>query len=115
MDEIPLIGNSGATSFSVEASLTVQPDVAIFGLSSGHGPSDKNQTILDQLEAAGIPVVIIDFRIDPLVNTPKSLEILGKLMGREKEAQEFLDFYNEQLSVVADKVIHIENRPSVFM
>lgn len=113
--DIPLFGSSGETSFSIEKSLSVRPDVAIFGLSSGHGPNNKSQTILDQFEAAGIPVVIVDFRIDPLVNTPKSIRILGKLMGREKEADEFLAFYEAELKRVSDKVDLIKSRPTVFM
>ncbi len=115
IDDIPLIGSSGAISFSVEKAFSVKPDVAVFGLSSGHGPSNKNKTILEQFKAAGIPVVIIDFRIDPLTNTPKSMRLLGQLMGREKEADEFLGFYSTELNRVRDRLQDVKERPSVFM
>ncbi len=115
IEDIPLFGSGGETSFSIEKSLSVRPDIAIFGLSSGHGPNNKSQTILNQFEAAGIPVVIVDFRIDPLVNTPKSLRLLGKLMGREKEAEAFLSFYSAELKRVSDQIAKVESRPTVFM
>ncbi len=115
IDEIPLIGSSSGVTFSVEKVFSVMPDVALFGLSSGHGPNDKNKAILDQFTAAGIPVVVIDFRIDPLVNTPKSLKLLGQLMGREKEADAFLDFYTTQLNRVSDRLKDVKDRPNVFM
>ena len=38
------------------------------------------------LAQAGIPVIFVDFRINPLANTPKSIALLGKALGREKEA-----------------------------
>ncbi|MBO6826665.1 MAG: ABC transporter substrate-binding protein [Sneathiella sp.] len=115
IDEIPLIGSSGAATFNIETSLAVRPDVAIFGISSGHGPNDRSKTVLDQFESAGIPVLFVDFRIDPLVNTPKSLRLLGDIMGREKQAEGFLSFYDKELAKVANRVKSIENRPTVFM
>ena len=115
LDNIPRIGGSNSSSFSLEQALSVAPDVAFFGLSSGHGPNDKDKQLLATLEAAGVPVVILDFRIDPLVNTPKSIEILGKLLGRENEAEEFLAFYREQLDLVTDALPNEFIRPTVFM
>ncbi|MCG8492179.1 MAG: ABC transporter substrate-binding protein [Sneathiellales bacterium] len=115
LTDIPSIGATGSASFNVETSLTIRPDVTIFGLGSGHGPNDKSKTVLAQLEKAGIPVIILDFRIDPLVNTPKSLSILGKIMGREKEAAEFLAFYHKELEKVRSRITDVKNKPSVFM
>jgi len=111
---IPKLGASGAESFSTESAITAKPDVALFGL-GGHGPSARHKEILDNLAAAGIPVVVVDFRADPIINTPKSLRILGKLLGREKEAQEFLDFYAEELGKVRAGLQGSETKPSVFM
>lgn len=115
VDDIPRVGGGTAGSFNLEKALTVKPDVAIFGVMSGHGPSAKSQQVLDIFEAAGIPVVTIDFRIDPLVNTPKSLELLGKLFGKEREAEAFLRYYDEQLSLVRDRLKSVEDRPTVFL
>lgn len=115
IDDIPQIGQSGAESFSLESAIAAKPDVAVFGLSSGHGPGARHKDILDRLAAAGIPVVVIDFRIDPLANTPASMRLLATLMGREQEAEAFLRFHAEQLAVVSSRLKSVRERPSVFM
>ncbi len=115
IENIPIVGQGGAASFSVEAALAAAPDVAIFGLSSGHGPGAKSHEVIEKLAAAGVPVVVIDFRIDPLVNTPKSIELLGRLMGQQEEAAAFLSFYEAQLGVVRDRLSGVEQRPTVFI
>lgn len=113
--EIEEIGAGGAASFSSEHAIGVKPDVAIFGFGSHHGPGARNKEILDQLEAAGIPVVVVDFRIDPLTNTPISMRLLGKILGREKQAEEFLAFYQKNLDLVHDRLEKTDRRPRVFM
>ena len=115
LGDVPLIGRGSARSFSLERAITLSPDVAVFGLGSGHGPGARHKDILDRLKAAGIPVVVLDFRMDPIVNTAKSIKLLGRLMGREAEAAEFLSFYENQLSVVRERLKDVDRKPSVFM
>ncbi len=115
ISEIEEIGAGGAASFSSEHAIGVKPDVAIFGLGSAHGPGARDKEILARLNAAGIPVIVVDFRIDPLVNTPKSMRLLGTILGRENKAEEFLTFYEEQLDIVADRLKSVTRRPRVFM
>lgn len=115
IDDIPLIGRSGSESFSVEKAITVEPDVAIFGMSGGHGPGSKSHEILSVMGAADIPVVMIDFRSKPFENTPKSIRILGKLMGKEDQAEAFAKFYEDNLNKVISKTATLANKPSVFL
>lgn len=115
IDDIPLVGRSGQASFSVEKAITVEPDVAIFGMSGGHGPGSTSHEILSVLGAADIPVVMIDFRSKPFENTPKSIRILGKLMGKEDQAEAFVKFYEDNLAKVTDKTATITDKPSVFL
>ncbi|HBC09104.1 MAG TPA: iron ABC transporter substrate-binding protein [Rhodospirillaceae bacterium] len=112
---IPQIGHGSAESFSLEKSISVKPDVAIFGLGSGHGPGARHKAILDRLAAAGVPVVVVDFRMDPLVNTPKSIALLGRLLGRDAEAKAFNDFYTAELQRVADGLKGVTDKPKVFI
>lgn len=115
IDDIPEVGASGALSFSSEQAIGLRPDVAIFGLSSGHGPGARSKEVIAQLEAAGIPVVIVDFRMEPLENTSKSMRLLGRLLGRDKEAAAFMAFYERQMSLVHDRLEGVSEKPSVFM
>jgi iron complex transport system substrate-binding protein len=115
LKDVPQIGHGSAESFSLEKSISVKPDVAVFGLGSGHGPGARHKAILDNLKAAGVPVVVVDFRIDPLTNTPRSIELLGRIMGREAEAKAFVDFYSSELKRVEDGLKGVTDKPSVFI
>lgn len=116
IEKIPLVGKGEASSFSVEKTISLMPDVAIFGI-SGHGPSPHDKEMLNQLEAAGIPVVFIDFREAPLEHTQKSVRILGQLFSNEKAAEAFNERYGKILNLVRERVKTIpeEKRPSVFL
>ncbi|KJE37197.1 Fe3+-hydroxamate ABC transporter substrate-binding protein [Thalassospira sp. HJ] len=115
IDDIPLIGRRNEETFSVEKAVTVEPDVAIFGMSGGHGPGSTSHEVLSVMGAAHIPVVMIDFRAKPFENTPKSIRLLGKLMGKEEQAEAFVKFYEENLSKVTSRASEITEKPSVFL
>ena len=115
IDNIPLIGNTSADSISPEKVLTLNPQVAIFGL-SGHGPG-KESALVTQLQKAGVPVVFVDFRTSPLKNTLPSMELLGKVLNREKQAQDYIRFYQDNIKRVTDITQHIpeQDKPKVFI
>lgn len=113
--QVPLIGQTSETSISPEKIISLHPDLAIFGL-TGHGPGPENPMIAP-LRAAGIPIVFIDFRSKPLEHTIPSMRILGQALGREKEAQEYIDFYQAHLARVRQAVQSVPEggRPRVFV
>ncbi|MBR9901524.1 MAG: ABC transporter substrate-binding protein [Rhodospirillales bacterium] len=115
IDDIPLVGRRNEETFSVEKAVTVEPDVAIFGMSGGHGPGSTSHEVLSVMGAADIPVVMIDFRAKPFENTPKSIRLLGKLMGKEEQAEAFVKFYEENLSKVTSRTAQITKKPGVFL
>ncbi|MBW3477318.1 ABC transporter substrate-binding protein [Hafnia alvei] len=115
IDKIPLIGNTTADSVSPEKVLTLNPDVAIFGL-SGHGPGRDSQ-LVKQLEKAGVQVVFVDFRTSPLKNTLPSMRLLGKVLHREQQAENYINFYQDNVRLVTDVTSKIPDnqKPSVFI
>ncbi|KGA50963.1 periplasmic binding family protein [Yersinia ruckeri ATCC 29473] len=115
VDNIPLIGNTTADSISPEKVLTLNPDIAIFGL-SGHGPG-KNSELVKQLEKAGVPVVFVDFRTSPLKNTLPSMRVLGKVLHREQQANDYIKFYEDNVRKVTEitSKIPADKKPSVFI
>ncbi len=115
LDDVQRVGEDGAYTFSLETVISLNPDVILLGIGGGHSPSERHSDILEKLDAAEIPVVFIDFRIDPLVNTPASVRLLGTLMGREAEAEEFLEFYRVNMDAVQSRLDRVEDRPSVFL
>lgn len=90
---------SSANEFSMERTLAVKPDVAVFTL--GRGPSAEQ---VQQLRKVGIPVVFIDFVSRPFQNLEPSLRILGQLVGRQAAADSFIAFRQERLELIADRL-----------
>jgi len=111
---IPRFGGSSADSVSVERIIDLAPQVAIFGLSD-HGPGAENAELLRQLGAAGIAVVFIDFRLDPMRNTLPSIEMLGRIFGAEARASEYADLYRRKLDAIRTRVAQTSLRPRVFL
>jgi iron complex transport system substrate-binding protein len=108
---LPQIASS-AKDFAVEPILAAAPDVAVF--STGSGPTDAQTA---QLEAAGIPVVFIDFFQHPLQNLAPSLKILGAITGRQEQAEAFVRFRAAHLKAITDRVAALtpQQRPTVFL
>jgi iron complex transport system substrate-binding protein len=90
---------SSAATFSLEQALAVKPDVAVFSLNQG--PSDEQ---LRRFDAAGIPVVFIDFFTQPFENLDASLRLLGRLTGRDREAQAFLAFRRTRMDRISSRL-----------
>ena len=111
IEAIPLIGDTTADSISAEKVLTLNPDVAILGL-SGHGPNLESE-LVKQLEKAGVPVVFIDFRNKPTQNTLPSLRLLGQVLHREHIAERYIAFYEANLKKVTDVVGGIKEKDKV--
>ncbi len=109
--DLPKIASS-AGNFDVESLLAAAPDVALLSLESGITDAQ-----IQQLEAAGIPVVIVDFFVKPFDNLERSLLILGKLTGRDEQANAFTTFRAERMKRIADRVAALPatDRPTVFL
>ncbi|WP_414902402.1 ABC transporter substrate-binding protein [Sphingomonas flavalba] len=103
---------SSAGSFDVEALLAANPDVAVLSLESG-----VTDAQIQQVEKAGVPVVIVDFFVKPFENLEQSLLILGKLTGRDDQAKAFVAFRAERMKRIADRVRTLpdDKRPSLFL
>ncbi len=115
---VPVVGRHTADTFSVESSLAQRPDLVILtsafaGLRPGADPSESQ--LLRRFESAGVPVVVVDFFMDPMKNTVPSLELLGKALGREAQAEEFITFYRDRMDRVAERVAGTQARPPVFV
>lgn len=116
IDAIPLIGRSARDSFSVEQAIALDADVAIFGL-EGHGPTSKDSRLIEQLKQAGVAVVFVDFRQEPIKNTPTSITLLGQVLGQTERASAFNQFYQQQLDAIEQRLqtLPSDQRTKVFL
>ncbi|MEO9653500.1 ABC transporter substrate-binding protein [Marinomonas sp.] len=113
--DIENLGSPYTGDFSLEKIITLDTDLFILNL--GNLLKAQESGLLTKLEKAGIKVVFVDFRQRPTQNTVPSLLMLGKVLNREKAANEFIDYYVEQMRLVNAVVLtkKPEERPVVFI
>ncbi len=96
----------------IESLLRTHPDLIIARLS---GRAAIENTVLNSvLERLGIPLIYVDNELDPLVNVPRSLELLGRVLGREDNAAAYLQVYRQQLAHIREKTAGLSG-PKVFV
>ena len=112
--DLPKFGGSKDGTFDVEQAITLKPDVMIMNVESKTATDDAK--LIEKLERVGIPVVFVDFRDKPMVNTEPSMRLIGRLFGKEQRAEAFIDFRAEQIARVTDRLASANPaRPSVFI
>ncbi|WP_234571558.1 ABC transporter substrate-binding protein [Rhodohalobacter sp. 614A] len=116
IEDITLVGRTGEDTFSIEKALSTRPDVAIFGI-NGHGPGSDSYETIRQLNAAGIPVVFVDFRQQPFDHTLPSMRVLGKVIGQEEKAEAYIEFYQSRMNRISERISELESisRPKVLL
>jgi len=114
IDSVPVIGKGSFETISIEAVIAQKPDLVLLSRFDAFRFGSEAAPGLDQLAAAGIPVAIVDFFLDPLKNTEPSLRLLGWLLGREAQAEAFLAFYRQHLAAVEGKLAGT-TQPAVFL
>ena len=109
------MGNPYATDTSVEKIISLGTELYVLDLSNYF--KAKETGLLDKLERAGVATIFVDFRQDPTQNVLPSLLLLGRVLGREKEALAFADFYMKNTRLLYTRVGSIaENKkPMVFI
>ncbi|MDO5622755.1 MAG: ABC transporter substrate-binding protein [Paracoccus sp. (in: a-proteobacteria)] len=112
IDAIRPVG-SGNRDISTESIIALQPDLLVLSLMDAGDPGlDRARA---QVEAAGIPVVYVDFFSHPQENTLPSLHILAALTGTEERADAFAEFYQTRMDRIRDRLAEAEpERPDVF-
>lgn len=106
---LPKVGAVSSGDLSVEGLLAHKPDVYLMTLDSMRA-AEKNG-LLQQIEQAGVKYVVTDFRVDPAKNTDISMRAIGQVLGREKQAEEFLTYYHGALDPILAKAKKAPNKP----
>lgn len=98
LNSIPDVGRP--PEINVEKIISLKPDVVLLPMQTFE--SVKDSIIL--LEKAGIPVVLNDYHAQTLENHIQSIELIGKLLGRQDRASELVAFYKKQCAIVEDRL-----------
>ena len=113
IDDIRTIGG-GARGISAESVIALDPDLLVMSLMDVNDPAMQRAS--QQIEAAGIPIVYVDFFSHPQENSIPSLRILGRLTGAGDRAEEFAQFYESHLDTIRDRLADSTiMRPRVFV
>ena len=90
LEKIPVIGTVNDKTFDTEKVISLNPDVIFIPLNM------KDQYESDykpKLDAAGITTIYIDYHAEKLENHQKSIEAIGKGLGKEDRAEEIKKFW----------------------
>lgn len=97
----------------LETVISRQPDLMIAQLRAK--PSLVQTGVLAQLEALHIPVIFVDYELHPVENTLPSIALLGKVMGQTERAQAYIDFYQQRLDRIHQRLATVSKKPLVFI
>jgi iron complex transport system substrate-binding protein len=112
--KITQIGNSNFSQLNVEKIIALQPDLVILPVYARTPPN--NSQFMLQLQAANIPVLFLDFRVDPLSNTVASLRTLGAALNDEAKSERFIAFYQQHMQRIHDRLANWHGtRPKVML
>ena len=100
LQAMPDIGHSDDGTFSAEKVIALKPDV----LFMAEWTFKAMQTARDQIEAAGIPIVVVDYNAQLLERHLASTRVMGKVMGAEARAEELAQLYERQYKDIMTRV-----------
>ncbi|MGR7922163.1 ABC transporter substrate-binding protein [Zobellella denitrificans] len=102
LSAIPDVGNTEDGTFSVERVIAARPDLVILAAWSYEALGEGAR----QIEAAGIPVVTLDYNAQTVEKHVLSTEVLGKVMGAEDRAQRLAAHYRAAMSDIESRIDH---------
>jgi iron complex transport system substrate-binding protein len=80
----------------IESLLRTHPDLIVARL--GARAAIENTVLDSVLQRLGIPLIYVDSELDPLVNVPRSVELLGQALNREEQASAYVGAYQQLLA-----------------
>lgn len=100
LEELADVGEIDSGTFSLEAAIASKPDVAVLAAWQYKALGE----VADRMEAAGIPIVVLDYNAQTVEMHVKSTALLGELMGAEERAKTLSDEY---AAAVADVEVRL--------
>ncbi|WP_220711051.1 ABC transporter substrate-binding protein [Enterobacter cancerogenus] len=97
----------------LETVISRQPDLMIAQLRAK--PSLVQTGVLEKLDALHIPVIFVDYELHPVENTLPSIALLGNVLGQTARAQAYIDFYQQRLDTLHQRLAGITKKPLVFI
>lgn len=100
LSSIPDVGNTEDNTFSIEKVVAAKPDLLILAAWSYDALGEG----VKQIEAAGIPIVVLDYNAQTVEKHVASTLALGKLMGTEDRAEQLAKDYEAAMADIDDRI-----------
>lgn len=97
---LPDVGSTEDNTFSVEKVIAADPELLIVGAWN----YETMGGAMKQLDAAGIPVVVLDYNAQTLEKHVQSTLALGRLMGQEQRARQLADQYTQAMKDIDRRI-----------
>ena len=109
---VPDVGSVQDQSFVIEKVLAARPDVVVLADWQFKALASE----IPRLEAAGVPVVVVDFNAQTLERHVESIRVLGQLTGETARAQRIADEYRQVLETIQQRIAKAKlPRPRVYV
>ncbi|OMP96582.1 ABC transporter substrate-binding protein [Raoultella terrigena] len=107
------MGFSDKGNIDLESVISRQPDLMIAQLRAK--PALEESGIISKLGALNIPVLFVDYEVNPAKDTAPSIDLLGQVLNRESNAKAYTDYYRQQLQAIRQKTTAIAPKANVFV
>lgn len=113
LEKIPSIGSVSDKTFNIEQVLALNPDVIFIPLDL---KEQYESDVKAKLDTAGIPTIYIDYHSEKLENHQRTIDAIGKALGKEERAAELKKFYTNKVTNVTNRVNKISKpKPTVYI
>ncbi|MBB3397615.1 MULTISPECIES: ABC transporter substrate-binding protein [unclassified Rhizobium] len=103
LDKVPLVSNGQADGMSFEAALSLEADLAVMGRWQAEGEQGKRA--IDYLASIGVPVIVVDFNLDPLKSTPRDIRLLGRVLECDQPAESYAQFFERRVERIRVRAV----------
>lgn len=103
----PEIGNTEDGNFSAEKIIALRPDVMFMA----HWTWTALTTAREQIEKAGIPIVVIDYNAQTLERHMASTRALGIVMGQAARGEELAKLYERETLDTMTRIARAQAKP----
>jgi len=111
--KIPEVGTVGDKNFNAEQVVALNPDVIFIPVDL---KDQYESDVKPKMDAAGIQTIYIDYHAEKLESHQKSIDAIGKALGKEERAAEIKKFYTDRVTRVLDRVAKINKpKPTVYI
>ncbi|OBU27913.1 cobalamin ABC transporter substrate-binding protein [Photobacterium kishitanii] len=109
LKNVAKIGLIKSGEFDAERFINLKPKPDLFIVDLSNIKLAQDNGLLKKLAAAGIKVIAVDFRENPIKNTVRSVESVAKAVGREAQGQAFARYYLDHVAELQKKLAQYPN------